>query len=527
MPLQGSPLVEDYLAGRGGAGEFYAGNPFQLGAYRKRANEVAERFGAAERRAVGEILRPSSERAARRLTRFVAEGGAVVTTGQQAGLFGGPLYTLYKALTAVRLAAGLERELEVTVLPVFWVASEDHDWEEVNHAWAADFRGGIHRLEVARSAPADTPIFRTAVPADLDNALSQLAQSVAGYTDAGGVLSLVRESYTGAPDFGAAFRHLITGLLAPFDILMVDAADAELKQRSLPVLERAFEAHEDAAAAVREQTEALRLAGYDQQVTILPGAANVFWEGDRGRRRLERSAAGWRRAGSRTAFSTAQLRERLASEPARFTPNVLLRPIVESAVFPVLAYVGGPGEIAYFAQLAGLFRVHGVPPPLVYPRASFVLIRDELDSDLARLGLSLTDLRAPAHELAELHARRHVPAGASDALCALRAALTERYGEVIASGEALDPTLRLALGASRDRALLEATRAERKIVRAVKRREADALQALDHVLTELRPLGQPQDRVLNALPYLTRYGPGLLGEIAARVEIPVRREAAA
>lgn len=527
VPLVGSSLVDDYLAGRGGAGEFYAGDPYDLAEYRKRAVETAARFATAERRAVGEILRPSSERAAHRLARFVAEGGAVVTTGQQAGLFGGPLYTLYKALTAVRLAEVMEGELGMVVLPVFWVASEDHDWEEVNHTWVPDFRGGIRRIEVERAGAVDTPIFRMPVPANVETALGQIIQVVGTKSATDDVLTWVEDAYVDAADYGAAFRRLLEVLLEPFDILTVDAADAALKQRSVPVLERAIAAQRDTAAAVREQTDALRAVGYGAQVAILSEAANVFREGELGRRRLERVAGGWRSPGTRRTIADEELREELAADPARFTPNVLLRPVVESAVLPVLAYVGGPGEIAYFAQLGALFQVHGVPPPLVYPRASFVLIREELDSHLARLGLTLADLEFPAHELAERHARRQLPADAAAALHLLRASLTERYDEVIAAGAALDPTLRLALAASRDRALLEAARAERKIVRAVKRREADALQMLDDLLAELRPLGEPQDRVLNALPYLARFGPDLLGEIAARIEIPLHRKAAA
>ena len=133
--MSGSTLVDDYIAGRGKAVDFFAGAPFDLEGFRRLAGSVTERFGAAERARAADALTPTSERARARLERFVAEGGLMVTTGQQAGLLTGPLYTLYKAMTAARLAQELERHLGVLVLPVFWTASEDHDWEEVNHTY--------------------------------------------------------------------------------------------------------------------------------------------------------------------------------------------------------------------------------------------------------------------------------------------------------------------------------------------------------------------------------------------------------
>ncbi|HEV2130704.1 MAG TPA: bacillithiol biosynthesis BshC, partial [Longimicrobiaceae bacterium] len=156
--LRGGRLVRDYLAGSAALEPFFAGSPFALADYRAKWQELQRRFGRRERDGAASALRPTSSRAAERLRRFVEEGGAVITTGQQAGLFTGPLYTIYKILSAVRLAEALEAELGILVLPVFWSASEDHDWEEVNHTYVVGSDDELRRLATSSSDPRPLPM---------------------------------------------------------------------------------------------------------------------------------------------------------------------------------------------------------------------------------------------------------------------------------------------------------------------------------------------------------------------------------
>jgi len=524
-PLGGPALVQQYLAGAPEAAAFFRGDPFDPSAYRSRQEEVLATFARNRREKAAAALRPTSPAAHARLARFVEQGGAVVTTGQQAGLFGGPLFTVLKALTAVRLAETLEATLGIVVLPVFWIASEDHDWAEVNHAYLVDRGSKLHRVEARSEDPNPLPMHVRTFDESLESTLSDLEQVLSGYRYSRDVVRSIRTHYRPDSTVAAAFGSLVTELLAPFDVLTVDAADPALKQASEPVLRRALTdaaAHE---AGLQTTAEQLATEGFGVQVPVLPSAANLFLQTAHGRERLYRDGrGGWLTHESGERHTLTELEERLVAEPGVFSPNVLLRPVVESHVFPVLAYVAGPGEMAYFGQLRSLFEAQGVGMPLVYPRASMVLQEPRVTDALARLGLSEADLHRPRHELIRRRSREAMPARVVEGLRELRQSVVDRFDDVADEAAAIDPMLASAIGARRNRALLEVADAEQKILRAVTRKEEEWARRLDGVAAHLLPLGQPQERVLNALPFLAEHGASLLQEIAARIPTPLREE---
>lgn len=519
-PLGGSPLVRHYLERRPEVEPFFGGDPFSLAAFAARWRaELQPRFGPSERARAARALRPTSERARERLAEFCESGGAVVTTGQQAGLFTGPLYTIYKILTTVRLAAELERTLGIIVLPVFWTASEDHDWAEVNHAYLVDRHDALVRVELPTDDPRPLPIAERRLPAAVEAILGDIADRVGIEGDTSDVLQLFRAEYRQGVGVAVAFRRVVERLFAPFDLLVTDAADPALKEASVPVLRRELEAQAMHEEVLRGTAARLEEVGYSSQVPVLPGAANVFFRTSYGRERLLRQADGWRARESGQRYDHAELLELLEAEPARFSPNVLLRPIVESAVFPVLAYVAGPGELSYFGQLRSFFSAHGFAMPLVFPRAAFRLVEPEVRARLGALGLTEDELELAPHELLARRSRALLPREVEEAVHALRAELVQRFDALAAAAGQIDPTLVGAIGARRNRALAEAGDAERKILRAVKRADRAWAEGVERVRNHLVPLGSPQERVLNGLPYLARHGLALLDELARRIRI--------
>jgi bacillithiol biosynthesis cysteine-adding enzyme BshC len=526
-PLRGPRLVRDYLAGEGSAPSFYAGSPADPAAFRAKLEEVRGRFGRAERERAAAALRPTSPAAAERLARFVEEGGAVVTTGQQTGLFTGPLYTVHKILTAVRLAAALERELGVVVLPVFWAASEDHDWAEVDHADVLDGAGEVRRVRLAGDDAVPLPMSDRAVGDGIESALGELADAFAGQPFAHECLELLRDAYRPGATFAGAFRTTIEALFAPFDLLVTDAADPALKRASAHVLEGAVLRTREHEALLRERTEALLAAGYHGQVVVLPEGANVFYHGPAGRERLYARGDRWVAREARQSFSAEEVRAAIAADPARFSPNVFLRPVVESAVFPTLAYVGGPGEMAYFAQLGPLFGEFGMRMPVVYPRFSVTLVSHAARAAMRRAGVGAGELDGPEHEVLRRLARERVPAEVAAALRALREGIAGGYARLMDEAAAMDPTLRGALGSLRNRSLLEAADAERKIVSAAVRAGGEAARDVRRARAELRPHGEPQERVLTVFAFLPEHGPDLLREIAGRMEVAFGGDAGA
>jgi bacillithiol biosynthesis cysteine-adding enzyme BshC len=516
--LRGSRLVDDYRAGRPEAARFFSGHPDDLRTFRAKLDEVGRRFGRAERETAAAAVRPTSASAAARLARFVEEGGAMVTTGQQAGLFTGPMYTINKILSAIRLAQALEARLGVVVLPVFWAASEDHDFAEVNHTYLTDGAGKLHRLAVAATDGRPVPMSEMRLGEDVETVSCALRDLVAGLGDNSVDLREILSGYRAGETVAGAFRCTIERLFAGFDLLVTDAADPRVKRASLPVLLGDVEHAAEHERLVRERSAEMEAAGYAPPVTVRPGAANVFFHGPAGRERLAKTRDGWiaREAGIR--FTLDEIAGRMRAEPAAFSPNVFLRPVVESSVFPTLAYVGGPAETSYFAQIGPLFQAFGIIPPVAFPRFTARLVPDDVAATAAELAVTDAELRMPEDELASVVARRRLPAEVNDRFRALRAALTEGFGGVMDAARGIDPNLDGAIGARRNRALLEVASAEAKVLSHAKKSDRGVTHDLPRVRNHLMPLGTPQERVLNVFPYLAMR-PTLLHDLAERMEV--------
>ncbi|HST58655.1 MAG TPA: bacillithiol biosynthesis cysteine-adding enzyme BshC [Longimicrobium sp.] len=516
--------MDDYRAGRPEAARFFAGHPDDLGAFRTKLDEVRRRFGRAERERAAAAVRPTSPGAAARLARFVEEGGAMVTTGQQAGLFTGPMYTIHKILTAIRLAEALEEALGIVVLPVFWSASEDHDFAEANHAYMADGAGKLRRLAVAATDPRPLPMSEMRLGEDVGKVSGELREVLASYGCTDDDFTRLLDAYRPGETVAGAFRETVQRLFAGFDLLVTDASDPHVKLGSAAVLRGAVEDAAEHERLVTERTAEMEAAGYTAPVTVMPDAANVFFHGPAGRERLARAGDGWvaRDAGMR--FTTEEIAARMLEEPGAFSPNVFLRPVVESAVFPTLAYVGGPAETAYFAQIGPLFRAYGIRPPVAYPRLSVRLVPEAAAEKARALELTDEELRLPEHELLSVVARRRLPVAVNERLHALRVGLIDGFGELMDIGTGIDWNLDMALGARRNRALLEVADAERKIVAHFKKADPGITRDLPFVRNHLAPQGTPQERMLNVFPYLA-VRPTLLRDIAERMEIAWDAEA--
>jgi bacillithiol synthase len=518
-PPAGPLLVRDYLQGREGARLFYDGGPEDLGAYRDRWSGVQRRFDARRRQAAAAALRPTSDRSRARLERFVREGGAMVTTGQQAGLFGGPLYTLYKALTAARLAASLEVELGVVVLPVFWIASEDHDWAEIDHTWMVDAGDELRRISIQGLNTSSSPVSERRLEG-VGAALDEVSDVIENIGDGADWLTLLRGVYRPGAPVAAAFGDLLGALLGGFDFCMADAADRPLKEASIPILEEEIRAPELTERCLTERADALTAAGYETQVPLLPGAAQLFVHTALGRERLLHAGSERTARESRERWSAEALIQATRADPVRVSPNALLRPVVEAHLFPTLAYVGGPAELAYLAQAAPLFGRFGLRAPVAVPRLSVTLVESRIDRYLQRLGLEVGDLSAPRHELLARLVRAHLPSDVTTAVQALRTGLVEGFAGIEGPAAEIDPTLRGAVGSARNRALGRVARLQRRIEREFRRRHGEIERRLDAVLHRLRPGGEPQERVLNALPFVASGGEHLLRELLEAVSIP-------
>lgn len=510
------------------AGRF-TGSPGDPDAYREQARRVDGRFDDAARRRAAEAIRAPHPAGERRLRRVVEEGGFFVTTGQQPGLFTGPLYSIYKALTAIRLARSLETLLDRPVAPLFWVASEDHDWAEVDHTSLVDVENTLHTVSLAGipGGEADRPLFRCPLGGDVSETLDRFAALLPSSDFVDEDLALLREAYAPGRGMGEAFAHTLGSLLGHHGLLLTDAADPVLKGISLPLLKEEARSAAVGQAILSRAAGELEARGQVVQVPILEGGVNLFLEGPGGRERIYRDGEGFRLNRSGLHLTPEELRARVDADPAALSPNVLLRPVVESTVFPVLAYVAGPGEMAYWAQLREYFQHHGVTMPLVHPRHQVTLVEGKVRKVLDRYSLEPLDFNRPVHEVAASALRDEMPVAIKKALGEYRGAVARSAASLAESVKEVDPTLKGPVEGARNQAFKALEDVERKVVQALKRRNEMTLEQLEKAAVHLYPGGKPQERVLNLFYYTARYGRGLLDDLleaftpALKEEIPL------
>ena len=523
-PLGGSSLTRDYLAGAKAANDFYRGSPYRAETYRQRADELdlardRDTFATARR-----VVRPAGTDGAELLRRVVAEGGYFVTTGQQPGLFGGPLYSLYKALTAVRLASRLEELLARPVMPLFWVASDDHDWEEANHTFVVDGANRMVHLTLGTATQRfPRPLGHTPLGTAVEAALDKLARSFPPNDFHERYMARLRDAYQPRATMASAFSNLMAELLRETPIGLVDAGDPALKEACRPVFRAEVEDPTASETVLNETAEALRDRGYGLQVQLIPGATNLFADLRDGRERLQGTTGGFLLRGSGRELSRRRVLDLIENDPGSVSPNVLLRPIVESFLFPTLAYVGGPGELAYFAQLRGLFRRHGTEMPVVFPRGSLLVVETKVEKVLEKHRLAVDGVR-DLEALLSRFARDRLPGDVLDAAERWRGAVESAGSELADAAAGVDPALRGAVMKARNAGLAALGSVEKKIVRSVKRNAETTRAQIAKAQVNLWPGGKPQDRVLCPMQYLMKYGPEF--PALAYEEIPIRLDPA-
>jgi bacillithiol biosynthesis cysteine-adding enzyme BshC len=516
----GAGIVRDYVAGREEAVAFFGAHFENAEAFRAKASEVDRRFDRDLRaRAAGALRVPEGGDAAR-LDRFVEEGGYVGTTGQQPGLLGGPLYSVYKALTAVRLAEALEALLDKPVLPVFWVASEDHDWDEADHTYVVGVDNELHRVRVAPPDPRrHPPLFRVPMGDDAQAATAAFLDALPRTDFSQPHLDFLRETVRPGETLSASYTRIMERLLAPFGVVFTDAADPALKEASGPTLTHELEHAEELEGVLSVTGDALQAAGYGLQVALMPGGVNLFLEGPAGRERLYRSGKGFELHTSGAGRSAAEVRAEADADPSVLSPNVLLRPVVESAVFPTLSYVAGPGEMAYFAQLRGYFEAFGMTMPVIHPRFSVTVVESKIRKVLDKFHQDIEGLRRPFHEIAGDIARDEVPEGVKKALGALRGAIGKGVGDLQKEARAIDATLKGPVQHVRSQSFAALDELEKKIVHALKRENEIALAQLEKARLHLYPESKPQERVMNPFYYVARYGAAFLEHVHERFRL--------
>jgi len=512
-----SPLFRDYFASRGKASDFYP-----LGFSREdmaRAAATTAAF-AHPRREVAEALareQPEGSQARKNAEALQDPKTLAVVTGQQAVLFGGPLYVLYKALAAMELARHMSESLKTTVVPVFWVASDDHDFAEIR---ATTHMDGNSELKTLRYEPAVEPNLQPASTIILDRTIDPLAKSVRDLLPASPWRDEVCDAMVAAYQPGDSISGAFSKLLQHFlpGLVIMDPAVKALKALMRPVIDREIAELSPTSRLAAGIGEKLLAAGYHQQVPVrASGFLNLFLVTGGKRRALGVSERGVEGRGGNLVMSKEELLARIAASPEDASPGVMLRPLVQDYLLPTIAYIGGPAEVAYHAQIGPSYAHFGVPRPVIFPRPSFSLVDAATARAMEAEGLSFEELQTDTETLLARAAREANPE-VGRSFADSRAAVEAAFGGVEATLAKLDPTLRGAVQSALGRALHQMEGLQEKALRTMKRQDATRAERMRRTRDFIFPGGALQERGVSWISLLAKYGPPIIDDIRRHMD---------
>ncbi len=437
--------------------------------------------------------------------RLANPGTLAVVTGQQPGLFGGPFYSLIKAMSTVAATRELEAQTGQPAVAVFWIEGDDHDFEEIRGAWVLDGAGVPHNL---RYQPEDEhvglPAFRRILDDSVLDLHRELRQFLPETEYSADLHAVVEDSYAPGRSFSEAFGRLLLHLSRGSGLVVMDPTAPELKRLAFPVYEAAVRHEAEGRRQIEARTREIEAIGFRGQAA--PEGYGVFCTGKSGVRTRVRTDA----AGSGPEAVLEGCVERLSAA-------VLLRPLVQDFLLPTAMYVGGPSEIAYHAQMGDLYRLHGIPRPLVVPRHQVAILNGSQLRVLDQDGIDFDELSAG--DEAALNRRSADPAAVA-AFANAKDALDSSLEDVERTVGAVDKSLTAAARRARGKVLAIVADLEAKSVRAAKRRDEERRQRFLRARNALFPGGAPQERRLSPLVFANRYGPDFGGWLLSALESP-------
>ena len=474
---------------------------------------------------VAQLQARGAPRAALAAAEKLADPATVaIVAGQQAGLFGGPLFTLLKALTAVGLARKVSAEHNVTAVPVFWVHGEDHDLDEISSCGVLTSDFELRRVTVPHEAAAGHPASAMRLTGAVADVIAELSELLPETDFTSSVFEQLAESYRPGSGMVEAFSRWIDTLLGPHGLIVFDASDTGAKPIVRNLFERELATPGETSRLASTAGDRLTTLGYHAQVTPGPDAVALFYFGD-GRQAIRLLPAD---PSTGPAFQIGTqvvpgdtLRAQLLERPDAFSPNVLFRPIVQDALFPTVATVAGPSELAYFAQLREVYGHFGVPMPIIYPRASATLVDQATVRFLTRYQVDFETLQPQDDGLLNRLLAALLPDAVERTIGETEQAIGDRLAAVAAEVSAVDPTLVGAVETTQGRMDRDLKNLHNKIVKAAKRRDETLRRQFRRAQLQSFPSGEPQERAVALVYFLNRYGTHVVDRLLDELPLEV------
>jgi bacillithiol biosynthesis cysteine-adding enzyme BshC len=509
-------LAADYAYDFPRISSFFSGDPADRAAWgevikhsqshARRRQEIADVVAAQQQR------RGSPDRAVDAARQLADPRTVAVVTGQQAVLFGGPMFTLLKALTALKLAAHISIEHGVPAVAVFWVESEDHDWNEVRSCKVLDEGLAVRTLSLPPQSDSDhAPVSAVHLDQSIDRALEELARSLPPTEFGPALIPSLRQAYGTGKGMSEAFGCWLDKVLGDRGLIVYDASDRAAKQLAAGVFHRELSMPGETGRLASAAGAELVKRGYHVQVQTSGENLALFHLDGAGRRAI-RVQDGQFMVGNER-YPAAALVQEAAEKPHAFSPSVLLRPIVQDTLFPTVCYVAGPNELAYLGQLRGVYEHFGVPMPLMYPRASATLVDSAALRFLNRYRLPLEALQPRDDAALNQLLETQIPPVVEQSFSSASRTIEAEMARVVGAVPALDPTLEGAAQSTLDRMRHDLQTLHGKMIQAAKRRDETLRRQFTRTRALAFPDGEPQERAIAFVSFLNQYGPALVDRL--------------
>jgi len=429
-----------------------------------------------------------------------------IVTGQQAGLFGGPLYTIYKALTAIKLAQELNLKGQKAI-PVFWIASEDHDYEEVSFLHVINREGHLNTIKhQANGNLGNSSVGHLSVASEISDNIKELFTSLPQSEFIEQLEKDLQTAYKEGAGFAKAFGQLITNLFTQYGLVLLDPLGLKLKQIATPIFEQAINKSTEIAQALVNRSQELQSKGYHAQVYTSSDMVTFFTLENGHRTALRHQEGNFTLKHSDIKRTKEELLLQLKADPSSFSPSVMLRPIVQDYLLPTVAYIGGPAEVAYFAQISAIYPLFPVNFPVILARNSFTIMSNRDSSLLKKWGLEITELFKGLDIVKRQVLENNLDQETIKIFDETNLVLQSQLDKLQNSLVKIDPTLAEALKGGKEKIFYQINNLHTRFINNNAKREETLVKQIERTFYLLYPNKNLQERELSVYHFLARYG---------------------
>jgi bacillithiol synthase len=518
-------FAADYAYDFRSVAPFFAGNPTNRNdwitaiartqAHPRRRGEIAQVVASQQR------ARRASARAVDAGERLADPRTVAIVTGQQAGLLGGPVFTLLKALTALKLADHISRDHDVPTVAIFWVEAEDHDWDEVRSCTVFDARHEPCTVALPPQRGTEpVPVARVKLPPSIQEVISELIRLLPPTEFTGRLGEQLLDAYSPGRGMADGFAIWLERVLGDRGLVVYDASDAASKPLAADLFARELATPGRTSTLAASTGSDLEARGYHVQVHAQPDSVALFRMD--GVRRPIRRQDGQFLVGDKV-FSSDSLLQEASDRPASFSPSVLLRPVVQDTLFPTVCYVAGPNELAYLGQLRGVYEHFGVPMPLIYPRSTATILDSASLRFITKYQLPLEALQPQDEAALNALLESQIPQTVEESYANAAATIEAHMSKLVEALPALDPTLEGAARSTLGRMQHDLQTLHGKMIQAAKRRDETLRRQFLHARTLAFPHGHPQERTIGFVSFLNQYGPAFVDRLDEELPIDIGR----